>query len=130
METTNNPKSTKPIKAKPHFYSVCLEGLMNIAKEHGYNLVVHGSMSRDFDLVAIPWIDEPKSHIEMLDAFCEFLGVRIPYTDNHGRDYQYSLLGGGRSSYVINLNRGGRFNGYLDAEYYLDISITPLMPRP
>jgi hypothetical protein len=130
MDTVNNPKSTKPIKAKPHFYSVCLEGLMTIAKEHGYNLVVHGSMSRDFDLVAIPWIDEPKSHIEMLDAFCEFLGVRIPYTDDDGRDYLYSLLGGARSSYVINLNRGGRYNDYTDMEYYLDIFITPLMPRP
>jgi hypothetical protein len=41
--------------------------------------------------------------------------------------YMYSRLPGGRSSYVINLNRGGQFNGYLDEQYYLDISITPFL---
>jgi hypothetical protein len=127
METINNPNSTKPVKAKPHLYAHCFAGLMIIAKEHGYNLVLHGSMNRDLDLIAIPWIDEPKGHVEMLDAFCEYLGVPIPSTEN-GRDgYMFSVLGGGRSSYVINLNRGGKFNGYIDEQYYLDISITPLL---
>jgi len=27
--------SVKPVKPKPHFYAVCLFGLMEIAKEHG-----------------------------------------------------------------------------------------------
>ena len=118
--------SEKPLKAKPHFYAHCFEGLMSIAKEMGYNLVLHGSMNRDLDLVAIPWINEPKGHIELLDAFCKYLGVPVSSTEN-GRDgYMFSILGGGRSSYIINLNRGGRFNGYIDEQYYLDISITPL----
>lgn len=117
---------SKPIKAKPHFYSVCLEGLQQIAKDMGYNLLIHGSMNRDMDLVAVPWVDEPKPHSELLKGFCEYLGV--PYLTNTKEEpCHFTMLAGGRSSYVINLNRGGKFNGYLDAMYYLDISITPLL---
>ena len=116
--------SNKPIKAKPHFYAVCFEGLQQIAKDLGYNLVIHGSMNRDMDLVAITWINEPKSHLELLHAFCEYLGI-VKFDDIE--HYCPSILPGGRSSYILNLNRGCKFNGYLDAEYYIDLSITPFV---
>lgn len=116
----------KPIKPKPHFYSQCFQGLQQIAVDMGYNLVIHGSMNRDMDLVAIPWIDKPKSHKELLDSFCEYLGTDpIMQLDN----YFPGRLPGGRYSYIINLNRGSKFDGYKDQEYYLDISITPLIPN-
>jgi len=118
--------SDKPVKAKPHFYSVCLSPMQKIAKQHGYNLIVHGSMNRDLDLVAIPWIDEPKSHLELLHSLCEFLGVHKFDDVQH---YMFTTLPGGRSSYVINLNRGCNYSGYMDAQYYLDISITPLIKK-
>jgi hypothetical protein len=115
----------KPIKPKPHFYAHCFAGLQEIAKEKGYNLLIHGSMNRDMDLVAVPWVDEPSTHADLLMAFTAFLGV--PYlTDTNDVPHHFSLLPGGRSSYIIDLNRGGRFNGYQDEQYYLDISITPL----
>lgn len=79
------------------------------------------------DLVAIPWTDEPTEHYDLLDAFCEFLGVLKQRDPEDNPAYMHSVLPGGRDSYVINLNRGGRFNGYLDAQYYLDISFTPLL---
>ena len=116
----------KPIKVKPHFYAVCLAVLQQIAVDHGYNLLVHGSMNRDFDLVAVPWVNEPKSHAALLKAFCDHLGVPY-YTDTQERPCHFSILPGGRSAYIINLYRGGKYNGYEDVEYYLDISITPLV---
>lgn len=115
----------KPIKTKPMFYAYCLAGLQEVAKGFGYNLVIHGSMDRDMDLIAVPWIDEPKGHIELLNAFCEYLGVPRPIKTNGEPDFHFSILPGGRSSYVIMLNRGGMFNGYVDEQFYLDISITP-----
>ena len=115
----------KPIKAKPHFYSVCLEGLQQIAKDYGYNLVVHGSMNRDLDLIAVTWINEPKTHFELLDAFSEYLGLPLDRTFEGTENYMHNILPGGRDAYIINLNRGGKFNGYLDEQYYLDISFTP-----
>lgn len=122
----------KPVKVKPAFYAQCYHKLQSIARELGYNLLIHGSMDRDMDLVAVPWIDEPKSHLDLLQSFNMFLnGVTCATVENTDEDillrsYQFSILHGERSSYVINLNRGGSFNGYLDEQYYLDISITPL----
>jgi len=114
----------KPVKAKPHFYAVCLLPMQELARGLGYNLLVHGSMNRDLDLIAVPWIDEPKTHLELLQAICDFLGVPVLNDVEH---YMFSVLPGNRSSYIINLNRGGKFNSYVDEQYYLDISITPLL---
>lgn len=114
----------KPVKAKPHFYAHCLQGLQEVAVLHGYNLLIHGSMNRDMDLVAVPWVNEPKSHKELLKSFCDYLGV--PYLTNQAGDpHHFSMLPGGRYSYVVDLNRGGP-RTHEDPQYYLDISITPL----
>lgn len=122
---------SKPVKAKPYFYSCCLKAMQEIAVQHGYNLLIHGSMNRDMDLVAVAWVDEPKTHVDLLDAFSEYLGVpknRLPDGETiceNAKPYMLSILPGGRYSYVINLNRGGRYNNYFDEEYYIDISFTP-----
>ena len=116
---------SKPVKAKPYFYSCCLKAMQEIAVEHGYNLLIHGSMNRDMDLVAVAWVDNPKTHIELLDAFSEYLGVPRTRTSDGSTPYDFTILPGGRSTYLINLNRGGRYNNYLDEQYYLDISFTP-----
>ena len=126
FELKEEIKELKPIRAKPQFYAICLSGLQAVAKLKGYNLIIHGSMNRDMDLVAIPWVDDCSSHLELLSEFCEYLGISKSYRPTNEAEYMFSTLGGGRSSYVINLNRGNKFNNYLDAQYYLDISITPL----
>jgi hypothetical protein len=51
----------KPIHVKPNFYSYCYESLKDIAKNHGYNLLIHGSMNRDLDLIAVAWVNDPSS---------------------------------------------------------------------
>ena len=116
----------KPLKAKPVFYACCYEPLKSIAKDMGYNLLINGSLNRDMDLVAVPWIEDPKSHYDLLQAFCEYLGVPF-LTDQKEQPCHFSMLPGGRSSYVINLNRGAKWNQYEDGQWYLDISITPLI---
>lgn len=121
--------TTKPIKAKPIFYSRCYEALKQIAQEMGYNLLIHGSMDRDMDLVAVAWIHEPKPHIEVLDAFSKYLGLSIHEIKDEDEKlcnlYYYSILPGNRSSYIINLNRGGKWTNNQDPQYYIDISFTP-----
>ena len=117
-------KKLKTLKVKPQFYSVCLEGLQDIARNMGYNLIIHGSMNRDMDLVAIAWTDEPKTHLELIHSFSDYLGVEKFEDKEH---YLYSILPGGRHSYVIQLNRKGKLidDEWIDPEYYLDISFTP-----
>lgn len=117
-------KQDKPIKAKPVFYACCFEPLKAIAKDMGYNLLINGSLNRDMDLVAIPWSNDPKSHVEVLQAFDMHLrGIHVVGDD----PYHHSKLPGGRDAYVINLNRGGRWNQYQDEQWYVDISFTPFV---
>jgi len=119
--TTTPPK--KPIHAKPCLYAFYYEELKTIAREYGYNLVLHGSMNRDLDLIAIPWVNDPKDEFEMIQHFDRHLrGYYSEQKDN----YLFSMLPAGRKSYVINLNRSGAWNNYEDAQYYIDISVTPL----
>ena len=120
--------SDKPIKTRPQLYAVYFGGLQEVARNMGYNLLIHGSMNRDMDLVAVPWIDEPKSHLELLNGFCDFLGA-VKFAE--ATMYNHTKQAAGRDSYVINLNRGKHHNGWFcsdsDEQYYLDISITPLV---
>lgn len=124
----------KPIKAKPQFYAVCLQPLQEIARDFGYNLIIHGSMDRDMDLVAIAWVDNPKTHLELLQEFNQFLnGITCASASGKDEDiltdsYCFSMLGGNRSSYVINLHRSTKWNNYFDKQFYLDISFTPFKP--
>lgn len=115
----------KSIKAKPGFYAIAYLPLKEIAMTFGYNLVLHGSMNRDMDLIAIPWVDEPGDVIKMLDAFSDYLGVPKLKTPDGSPGYLHSVLPGGRDSYVIDINRGGKWNNYTDLEWYIDISVTP-----
>ncbi|MBK7345486.1 MAG: hypothetical protein IPI98_00865 [Chitinophagaceae bacterium] len=92
----------KSVKTKPHFYAALLNPMQEIAKEMGYNLIIHGSMSRDFDLIAVAWVDNPKKEIELVKELDRFL--KGSYFNNE-QDYLFSVLPGGRKSYVINLVR-------------------------
>lgn len=53
MAGIEQPKLTH---AKPQLYAFYFLKLKEIAKELGYNLVIDGSMARDLDLIAIPWV--------------------------------------------------------------------------
>jgi hypothetical protein len=119
--------SEKPTHVKPGLYAIYYEHMKQIAKEHGYNLVIHGSMHRDLDLIAIPWTDKPKPEQGMIKEFQEYLiGRTLVMPDGN---VHFSTLPGGRHCYVIELNRGdkhGEWVRFEDKEYYLDISVTQL----
>lgn len=120
----------KPVHVKPGLYTMFYEYLKEIALQYGYNLVIHGSMNRDLDLIAIPW-DNHCCHTKeqlMIKEFQEYLtGKQL--LDLKG-EVPFTILPGGRHSYVIDLNRGdkkGEWVRFEDKEYYLDISVTPFI---
>lgn len=93
---------TKELKDwKPIFYTVYYPGFRDIAKKYGYALAVHGSVTRNMDLVAVPWIEDIGDYKEMLQEMREFTGVVHP--DNilegevkpHGRIAYSILMGSG-----------------------------------
>ncbi len=100
-------KDYKLTNVKPSLYALYYPDLRIIALEHGYNLVLHGSLINDFDLVAIPWANELKPVNDMLAAFCSVIG----YSYSNGNPYgSIEEKPHGRTAYTVRC--GG--NCYMD----------------
>lgn len=114
----------KTNKPKPQIYAFLFPIIQEKSKELGYNAVIHGSLNRDMDVILIPWTDTPVENLKIIQE----IDLLITGTYKSSKEqYLFSTLPGGRASYIININRGGAFNNYVDEKYYIDISITPLV---
>lgn len=54
-------------------YAAIYHGLAAIAREHGYALAIHGTLARDLDLIAVPWVtdaDDAQTLVEALRKHC------------------------------------------------------------
>jgi hypothetical protein len=101
-------------KWMPAMYVAYFGILQELANAHGYALCVHGSVVRDFDLIAVPFDVEVKPHQELLSAIRKAVGVQEstnPVFDIVGYEPH------GRTCYTIECGAGG----------YFDISFTPTM---
>ena len=125
----------KPIQAKPSYYAIMFEPLKEIALKYGYNLVLHGSLKRDMDLIAVPWAEEVGDINEMLKEFCDYTGGKMHRFDRmaDGSFNEFTQKPHGRRAYVIDIYRGGYFEGDCfkkltyceDPQTYIDISVIP-----
>lgn len=124
----------KPTHAKPSLYAYYFEHLKDVAKTYGYNLVLHGSLNRDLDLIAIPWEEEFYPHMPMIEKFAEIIGGQVLFETDEDRN-KFRVKHHGRICYVINLNRSikAKFHGMVsifeehdDPQYYIDISVIPI----
>jgi hypothetical protein len=89
------------------------------ARRVGYAIAVHGSVTRDIDLVAIPWTEEAGSAQDLVDAVTATMGEL-------GTDYGFGYRVGdpdpmdirphGRMSWAITPLRLGT---------YIDLSVMP-----
>lgn len=52
-------------------YAKVIHQLRAKAREFGYSLSVHGSLKRDIDLIACPWIDDAAAPQQLADALRE-----------------------------------------------------------
>lgn len=103
----------KPANFAPAYLGLYPE-LAEIARKHGYALAAHGSMARDFDLVAIPWIDEASDPQTVVDEITSTFALKevggAPSVREHGRIV-----------YSLKISFG---------ECFLDLSFTPKAPQP
>lgn len=88
----------KPLpNLKPAIYSHRIHEIQWAAYCAGYAIAVHGSLHRDLDVVAIPWI-EGALHPKELIAYFENLGFTMkpgdPVEKPHGR-LAYTIMIGG-----------------------------------
>lgn len=128
----------KPIHAKPSLYSFWFEVIKTIGLRYGYNIVLHGSMNRDLDLIAIAWEETIGDIEKLIDEIAKTIGGEILMqnrsVDNVIGD-RFVKMPHGRITYIININRDFemKFNGlvseikdYADPQYYIDISVLPV----
>jgi hypothetical protein len=57
----------KPIPKAPAYVWI-LPHLTALARTHGYALGLHGSMNRDLDLIAVPWVDDAQPADVLVEA--------------------------------------------------------------
>ena len=51
--------------------------LAEIARSHGYAMAVHGSMANDFDLICIPWIEEPDAPFDVIESILGEFALKL-----------------------------------------------------
>jgi hypothetical protein len=73
-------------------YASMLPTIVNIGRQHGYAMAVHGSMATDLDIVACPWSEDAKSAEDLVEAIREWFGLLFfaapavhPTIKPHGR---------------------------------------------
>lgn len=86
--------------------------LSDEARKHGYALAVHGSLTRDFDLVAVPWSEEPAEWRDLIRALASSIGadtgIEEAIQDAENKPH-------GRKAVAVPCGAGG----------YMDISVVP-----
>jgi len=102
--------------APPPMYAVLYPALVVIARKHGYALAVHGSMARDFDLIAVPWTAEAGEPGPMVDEMKTAVqGVYVHHEFDHLlTDSHITKKPHGRLSWSIHLTNKGADGPYLD----------------
>lgn len=77
----------KPANFAP-WYAALYPQFAEIARQHGYALAVHGSMARDFDVIAIPWRKDADDQRAVIDHILSEFSVKEigePTEKEHGR---------------------------------------------
>lgn len=72
--STDSPIKKQYINPAPATYCALYGRFKEKAAELGYALAVHGSMQRDFDLLAVPWIEDAADAETLVEAIREICG--------------------------------------------------------
>jgi hypothetical protein len=109
-------KKTDPVPARAAAYVALYPMLLQIAKDYGYALCVHGSVHRDFDLVAVPWIEEASDPLDLIKALKEATRTVTHHEemDEHVPLCNPTKKPHGRMAYSLHVTNSGMYGGYLD----------------
>jgi hypothetical protein len=104
------------------WYAFLFAKLDRITARHGYALALHGSMSRDLDLIAIPWTEDADDPEKLLRAIDRFVMEKANITRKGHKIGQFKETKEphGRLAYSIYIGFEGN---------YLDLSIMPRIQK-
>ena len=97
---------------KAAFYATIWQDIQNVVIKYGYEAALHGSLSRDMDIIIVPWREDCVSIETLINAI-----IKECFRDNdlavYGTKYTYNEKPHGRKCYSIPICEG----------FYLDISL-------
>lgn len=111
---------SKKSKASIACHAALLPGLVQVGVDCGYAIAAHGSLRRDLDIIAVPWVklavpaDELIKHLAKV---CNGKVIDKPAQHPHGR-----------LSYQIHL--GELIQGPYNSDPYIDISVFQPWEQP
>ena len=116
----SQPKNTTSDLVAIIAYSRILPLLINIGRECGYAIAVHGSYQRDLDILAVPWVVEAISAEELISAIKHKLGLHLS-SHPEIRDNGSPRAHGRRAwSFYFDSESAAELDGP-----YIDISVMP-----
>jgi hypothetical protein len=102
----------------PLGYVSMLPTLTRVARQLGYTLAVHGSLTRDLDLIAVPWVEEAAPANDLAFALIKASGgflVERPASETHAGVRDPMQKPHNRLAWSIHLGGGP----------YIDLSVMP-----
>ena len=99
----------KPAGFAP-LYCAMYPEIAEVVRAHGYALAVHGSLARDFDLIAIPWTESPSVPLDVIDAITQTFALE-PIGNQTIKEH-------GRMVYTMRISFG---------QCFLDLSFMPVI---
>lgn len=97
-----------------------LPKIREVARGLGYAVGLHGSLARDYDLIAVPWVEDAADPDTLAEAIFEAAGaVRWRVWWDHGRPKSH-----GRKAYAFDWDHENREN-----RDYCDLSVMPLQKQ-
>jgi hypothetical protein len=114
----------KPVSPASTYVAI-IPRLTEAAREVGYAVAVHGSLGRDLDLVAIPWVEEAVSAEKLI--LCLLAAVGYNARLSHRQEGKDPTQGNGD---IPGKKPHGRLSWsiHFDNGLYVDVSVMPLMP--
>ena len=94
---------------EPTFYASILPHLKKVARDHGYALALHGSLQRDMDVIAVPWIARCSDPEKLVDAI-QSASNTFQVKDNGPTQFPH-----GRRAWQL----------FFGGHHYLDLSVIP-----
>lgn len=111
---------SKKSKASIACHAAILPSLVQVGVACGYAIAAHGSLRRDLDIIAAPWVKEAVPAKELVDKLAEVCSGRVmdePLQHPHGR-----------LSFQIHL--GELKQGPYNSDPYIDISVFTPWEQP
>ncbi len=96
----------------PTLYASMLPAIRMAARAVGYAILIHGSMVRDFDLLAFPWVEEAVSAEVLVKTIAAATGTMLVSNDPEANDVPKPH---GRRCWKL----------YFGGAPYLDLSVAP-----